>query len=227
MAKLNKSEAIEAARRAARQNQAAKEMTLERLAAIEDYRERRKLATDICALYYRPVDVQERYVADGEQAFIDTIMVMWQTLETQRENARRTWKSMLGCTTVDQATAKVVELVNNAHVRGVTVAHGSGVTLYMDRLRPGSHYGNDATCYVRFERDHDSRIVNPDNNRQCAGYYTAKIELSWGGTSHSLANSAASIKAYTDLLELANEIQAVLENDRIAWVFGLDEPKAE
>jgi len=222
MAKLNKTEAVAAAKSMAQKHESVNAVTIGELAKI-DYMQRREYARMLMAdSGVQNIDTHEKYKADVEVAFVDAAMSIWSGKERQLENARRSWKRATTGLTVTQANEKIVALVKSMGIRGLQDRGGYG---YFEVSRADEQ----ATLYVRTERvgDYDNCVVNPDDDTQKAFTHVVTTELSWAGTSRSTARSAVAIKIYQELLDAANEIEATMARENISSTWGVPEAAAE
>lgn len=164
-------------------------------------------------------DFENDVRAFGE-AFVDHLLDAWGRQIKERDGRRAAWKRAGTGLTAEQASAKIVALLESMRIRGAKVEGSCGVRVEVERA-----WAVGGTLYVGMDRNYAARIVNPDNDRQAAGEYKLKTELSWSGTSRSLADSIASVAVYTELIQAAAEVEAVMSHERVVWTFGLDDPE--
>lgn len=221
MAKMNKAEAMEAAKGMARRHERVKSVTLEELSTL-DYIGRQKLA-EFCREMsaVESIDTHARYMPDARIAFTDEAKNIWARLEREQRNKRNAWASALRGITIREAQVKLVDLLKSMNIRGMQFSEGYFSSFAVRRARA------EATLYVRFDRDFisDDAVVNPDNKEQRAGTYKLIVDISWGGTSRTLADAEVSLKLYRELLDAAQEIVATFENERVIWTYGVEEEK--
>jgi hypothetical protein len=155
-------------------------------------------------------------------AYAEAVLNAWHATLKTRERARHAWNVASKSMTAAQATEKIKALVASCNVRGVKAPYGDGLTVEVER-----GWAVSATLYVRMERDYDRVVTNPDNSDQKAFHYTLKTEVSWSGTSRSIAEATASVKLYQELIELAAEIEATIGRERIVSLRGVEETVAE
>jgi len=158
-----------------------------------------------------PEDVSGAFVDE----FVEKLLGAWGSRTKQREIARRNWRTALGGITADVAKAQIVALVESMHIRGARVTS--------DRVEVERAWAVGATLYIRMETEYDSKIVNPDDDTQAVGRYAVHTELSWSGTSRSIAEATASVAVYNELIAAAAEIEAVMQRERIIWTWGVPE----
>lgn len=229
MARLNKTATMELAKKLAFQHPDVKAHgTFEAVEALGDYEARQRHARVIATSFVPPAEVSPANTADFVEAFTSAAMDFWYRIVKTRENARNSWQRLLASKTRDQAIEQVVALVGDMRIRGASVERYSGVTVRVERS-----FGVSADLYVRVEREDgfgsltDAGIRNPDDPTQRGGYISVRVELNWSGTSRSISESVASVKLYTELIEAAAEIEAVMARERIRWTFGIPETVPE
>jgi hypothetical protein len=215
MAKLQtKREVVELAKSQARVNPTVLAVTLADLEG-QNYVERRTRARLILEALPRPDAVPDRLAGDFLLAFVDRAMEVWGGLERERRAKREQWQRALSGIGVDEATAKVAGMVEAFRLRGARV---DGLTVYVNR-----GWACEATLYVRFDRD-DEPLRNFEAPEQRVFRYTVHTELSWSGTTRTLAESVCAAALYRELTEVAAEVESVMARQRVREVWGLPTP---
>lgn len=214
--KLTRDEAIAVARNMARNNEKANAVPVAELAQMS-YDARRALAR---ALLHESavgkIETRDNYIDACATAFVDAIQNIWLNKVRELENRRKWFKRACDGLTEQQARAKVVDLLTAMNVRGGRVS-SYGDRFEIVRGRCG------ATAYIRIDHDHDYVVVNPDDESQTAGRYSFDIHLSVSGTTYSLAEMAVMNKVNAEMLDVVNEIAAVMASERIVWTRGMPE----
>ena len=127
--------------------------------------------------------------------------------------------------TLEGAVDIIGNILRTANVRG------QRSNLYDSRddlsLRVERSFGVAADLYIHLRTDYDSKIVNPDNEKQAAGTYLVQIEIGWSGTSRSIAAATASIALYRELVDLGAEIAALMEQNSVRWVWDFSPKEPE
>lgn len=219
MAKLNKSEAVAAAKNLARSNATANAMTITDINAL-DWDARRQLARKLTDTgTANRIDTHAQYQPAVREAYEDAILSIWGAKIKDQQNARCEFAQACKGLTADEARAKIAQLVDSFKIRGRRNYTTSGVTLDVERA-----WGVAGALYITLERDHDNAIVNPDDENQRAYRYRVETKLSWSSTGRTIAEALASTKLYTELIEVAAEVEAVMNHERIVYVYGLPEP---
>lgn len=214
--KMNKSQAIEAAKNLARTS-TANGMTVDEINNLGDYSERRTAAARLYLPVMLDMDVHENYRAAAQEAFVDAVLNIWGSKVKQLENARRAWKSAISGITVQQAHEKVQALVASMNIRGAEIDANGVRICRLDRY-------SDAQLYWTFDRDFGADgLRNPDDEKQRAGVYTLSLKISCSGTSYTPAKMAVINKIHTELVDVANEIEVVMANEHIIWTWGIPE----
>lgn len=213
MAKMNKSAAVEAAKNLARRHVEANAMTVEQVNALGDYNARRTAA----ARLYLPINLDTDYRRDAQGAFEDAVLNIWGSKLKALENARKRFQSAAKSMTLEQAHAKITELVKSFRLRGlrdssdltsVTVERACGVS---------------ASVYFRYEREDGLGIVNPDDETQRVNSYALRIEFSWSSTGRTMAEALASANLYRELIDMAAEVEAVMGREKVVSTWGIPE----
>ncbi len=174
MAKLTKSEAIDAARNLARKNDVANAMTVEQINAM-DYFTKQTLATDLAksSSFIEQIEPQDRYVGDALNAYEEQIKTGWAHKVKTLDNARRAFKHAADGLTMEQATDKIVALLDGMRIRGARISTSSMEVLRGDR--------DGATLYFRFERD-GRELIDPDDAHHTVTSYRLDVTISTSGT---------------------------------------------
>ena len=168
-----------------------------------------------------PVEV-EKFRDAYVDAFILHLSQLWCEVSKAHTRGVQIFQRACQCLTQEQAVAKVKALIESMHIRGARVSDGCGMGVYVERA-----WGVSASLYVKFDRDYDYKVINPDNDTQCAGRYNVVVELSWSSTTRRVSDAVASIKLYQELTEAAAEIEAVMSHESVVWTFGIPEPVEE
>lgn len=219
MARLNKTETMEAARKLAQRNADVTAITTEaQVEALGDWQARTLAASTIAATVPVPENVPERYAADFRAEFAQAALRVWAEINKRAENARRDFKRAADGLTITEATEQIVTLLRAMNIRGGTVESSYGITLRVERS-----WAIGADLMVRFDESFSAKgIENPDNPLQRVSPVSGKVELNWSGTSRSVSESLAAIKVYTELTEAAAEVEAVIARMRIVYKWGFE-----
>lgn len=221
MAKLNKAEATSAAAKFAYGDETIKAMTLGEISKL-DYQARRALARKIFndQCYDVKINAIPNYRSAAMEAFVDAALNIWSRPEQALQNERKAWKRAISGTSLEEARKKLMDIVTSFNLRGAHISEYGRIELR--RSEPG--WSGDASLSWRFERTEYIGTVNPDDPKQRAGEYELLLEVSTSGSSWSLAKMQVIHKAQADLLELAHELAAVFERERVIWTYGIPEP---
>jgi hypothetical protein len=217
--KLNKSEAVEAAKNMARNNQEANAYTVAQLEAMS-WDERRKQAAilTLTSMVTTRVDTHRTYRPAVHEAFENGILAIWSAKLKSLENGRRNFKRACSGLTTEQARQKIVDLVTSMNIRGARV-HESGFDV--NRV-PGGHWGGPGINWS-LDLDYDAAIVNPDDDRQRVYRYKLALKFSTSGSTYSPAQMGLLHKIHAELIDAANEILVVMADVNIISKFGFPE----
>ena len=160
----------------------------------------------------------EKFADAYVQAAVDAQMKLWYQVSKAHDTAVKNFERACQGLTHEQAVSKVKALLEDMRIRGARISEGFGLSMNVTRA-----WAVEASLHVKFDLDRDNRVINPDNDRQCAGCYTFVVELSWSSTTRRLSDAVASVKLYQELTEAAAEIEAVMSHERVVWTFGLEE----
>lgn len=225
MAKMNKSEAVEAAKNMARRHPRVTVLSLDDLGQM-NWKRRLQVADEcLTESAVEQIDTHARYMPDCREAFKDAALSLWGRKEKEIESKRQAWKrASTGGIDIKAAQTKLVDLLRSMNIRGMRFSEGYFSAFEVSRADA------QATLYVRFDREYLSdsgTITNPDNEQQRAGVYTLKVDISWGGTSRTLSDCEVSLKLYRELVDAGHEIVSTFERQPVRWTYGIEEPKAE
>lgn len=221
MAKMNKSEAVVAAKNFAMGININK--TPAEIVAMSYDEQVRYVAELLAANPFACPEVQQpQYLNAANEAVADTlrsrIMQKGKTLSVARNN----WKHAVsrGITT-EEAAKRVADLLNSMNIRGANPVDPSewNISFTVRRQR------EEIRMYISFDRDYDSKHVNPDNANQAIFNYRAKLEISTSGTSRSLAGTTTLMNMLTEVTAAAAEVETLLESMSVVYKWGFD--KAE
>jgi hypothetical protein len=141
-----------------------------------------------------------------------------QKAERELESKRRTYtRALNNGLSYEEAVQTAKRIIVETAIRGCQPEYGDGLSCEYKR-----GWGINATLYVRFNRVWEKRVTNPDNNRQSIEFWEARVEVSWSSTGRDVADAVAAIKLYTEVTELAAELQSVLTERPITSYFDLD-----
>lgn len=220
MAKMNKTEAIEAARGMARRCDAVNAVTLNELSKL-DYAQRRAYASMLMnSTAVQRIDTNDRYLPDAMQAFENEALTIWSRKEKELENKRKAWKRATTGLTAEQAKAKIVAFLTSLNIRGARVSE------YGDRLEIVRGRCN-STLYFRMDPEDYEGTTNPDDEQQRAGEYAFKVDYSVSGTTYTPAEMAVVTKINQELLDAGNELTMLMSQERVIWTWGIPEVAAE
>lgn len=223
MAKMNKTQAVEAAKQMARNNEQVKALPLASINKM-DWARRRDLANQIrMASPIESIHTDDRYRNDVAAAFVDAAMSVWGNKVRELETRRRSWRRACEGITYDQARAEVVALLTSMNIRGGQVNDGYIVYFRVERAEV------EATLTVKIDRQWitmDDKTVNPDDESQWAGTYEVSCEVGWSSTNRSLSNAEVALKVYREVVDAAHEVQCVMERRRIIWTHNVPTPEA-
>jgi hypothetical protein len=191
-------------------------LTVEQLEPL-GYQERNDKARDIVKMLSGTAyeGVSEKYRNDFSAAYTNRILNIWGSKMKARENARRAFKSAAESMTTTQATEKLMAIAASFNLRGARVGDGSLEVMRGDR--------DGATLYWRLNADYDGSVRNPDDENQRVIFYNLELSISCCGTSYSTARMALVNKIQSELLEVANEIEATMSRQRIVSTWGIPE----
>jgi hypothetical protein len=137
------------------------------------------------------------------------------------ESKRKAWsKALTVGTPYEDAVQNAKRIITEAAVRGLQPG-SDGLSCEFKR-----GWAISANLYVRLDRDWDRRVVNPDNSRQSVEFWSARVEIGWSSTGRDVVAALAAIKLYTEVTELAAELQSVLTERFITSRFDLDAKEA-
>lgn len=224
--KMNKTETIEFARKLASKNEAVNKMTGHEVEKLE-WQERQIIAHNLL-LQEEHWDRNSRYASDFGVAYENTITNVMGNKVRELKNARDAWKRATTGISSDEAARRARALIESMNIRGVRIDGETSLhSVSINRSEPG-RWNEDARAYFRLERVYDGSqtVVNPDDEKQYAGVYNMRIEMSTAGTSYSTAKMAVIIKAQQELLDAMTELEVVLANERIVWTRGIPEAPA-
>lgn len=213
---MNKHEMVDTARAMARRDNVAESKTLEEIQAMT-WNDRETLARQLARDAASGIvpGWNTKYAEAFLEAYRSAVENVWSTKTYELEQKRQTWQRATRGLTYQEAADKIKALITSFNLRGVKPNGGLDVTV--ERA-----WGYGASLYVRIERT-DVRIENPDDVAQRAGTYTVTTKLSWSSTGRSIAESVAATKLYTELIEVAAEVEAVMLHEHIYWTYGVPE----
>lgn len=221
MAKLNKSEAIEAAKNMAHRNITANGVRVEQLNSMT-YEERKAEAERIYVESAAPrIDTHQQYLAAAHEAFTNAVLGIWESKRKAFETARRHFQTVAAGLSTTDAYKKINDIVKAFNIRGISPSSSE----YRSTVQVERAWGVGATVYFSYDRSSDA-LVNPDDSNQRVYTYSLKVEISWSGTSRSLAEATASIALYRELTEMAAEVEAIMQRERVVYRYGFPEPTA-
>lgn len=222
MAKMNKSEAVEAAKNLARKSVAVNALTIDNLNDMPSYAARKAVAHHyaLTELDGNVIDTLPKYQGDVVDAYVDAATGVWASKVKQLENARRTFASAVKSMTVAQAREKITGLVKSFHLRGLQDSDDL-MSVNVERA-----WGVSASVYFRYDGRHDNPITNPDDESQRVYSHSLRIEFSWSSTGRSMAEALASANLYRELIDMAAEVEAVMGREKVVSTWGIPEPVA-
>lgn len=215
---MNRSEVETAAKAIARKDMAVNGLTATELEAMS-WDDKLK-ATRAIANGYLPaaltLGLPGKHTLLYTETLENTLVEIWNAKVQRLKNARHHWTHMSSGLTVKEATAKVKVLVESFHLRGMRPLDGDhGVSVEVARS-----WGVEANLYIRFDSNDSERerLVNPDNKDEWVYTYRLRVETSWSSTTRTLAESVASIKLYQELVEVAAEVEAMINREKVVHV---------
>ena len=232
MRQLNKSQSIQLAKEMLRQNKDIYKLTLEQARSLpDDWQERRRRAIDMAdvVLETRKQSGNDyphpSYESAWRDEYANGIINIWIEPIADHQRKVKNWHSKLRSGTPYDGARKGLQLrfeelkiANAAFEDGWSIRVGIGRTWH----------GADVTIYIKFDREFDHFITNPDDETQRIGEYSYRFEISSGGTSRSLAQAVKHVKAMQQAIEIVGELQSYLdEMSAIIWTDGIPEPKIE
>lgn len=124
------------------------------------------------------------------------------------------------------AMAEIREMVIAAGIRGMRPLNElSAFADYLSIEVERAGRAVTATMYVKAERAGHEAAQWPDAPEGAKVFWNKiAVELSWSGTSRSIATTTACIALYRELADLGAEIEARFERERVGEVY---EPKAD
>lgn len=222
---LTKSETKTAGGNAARKDAVLASMTAYEIDSM-DYNARLPLLQGRLKEAAVPVDVDPKYYPSFNEGFIDEAQNILSNKLRALRNARERWRRCTSGISYKEAVQKVHEIVKDAGVRGVVPIGSDGYDGLTVRLRRAGGEA-EASIYIRIERDYDDKVVNPDNEKESAGEYELKVELSWSSSSRSIEEALTCAELYRDAATLASEIVTGMRRYRICWTYGIEGKEEE
>lgn len=222
--RLNKGQMEVRAQDLARKNEIVLAQTIEQIEAMT-WEQRRTLARELAYKAASPMigggQWADRYEDAFIEAFISEASSVWHRKVQDLEDRRKAFKRACRGLTLEAASARVKALIESFNLRGrVEISDGFGVSVRVSR-----GWGVEADLYVRFERERDgNKVINPDDTTQCAGHYAVETKLSWSATSRTVSSALAATKLYTELIEVAAEVEVTMREEPIVWTYGVPEP---
>lgn len=220
MTTLNKTQTIDLAKKLARENTTVQAQTIEQINEMS-WQDRTNTAADLARISraMASTDVNLKYGEVFVSAFVDATQSIWGGKVRDLDKKRQSWRSAITGISASQAEAQVKALIESLHIRGAR-DYGGGVEVERSFAIGGN-------LYVRFDRDYDTKVVNPDNANQRAGVYRVRVELNWSSTGRTIAEATAAVKLYQELIDAAAEVEVVMNREHIIWTYGVDDGKAE
>jgi len=114
-------------------------------------------------------------------------------------------KALTAGITLEEAQATVARIIEETNIRGCKPSYSVGLDREYER-----GWGIGCRLNVAFDRVYDDRVVNPDEPLEAVEIYRIRIDVSWSSTTRDVAAARAAIKLYTEVTDLAAELQAVL-----------------
>ena len=134
--------------------------------------------------------------------------------EKLTSDRKRFVKALNNGRTYTEAHAITRDIIVAANIRGMKSLNdstfGGGLSLEFER---GWTIG--CRLSIRFDLDYDSRVTNPDNTKQAVTFFKPVIDLTWSSTGRTVAAATASLALYREVIELAAELEAVLNESAI------------
>lgn len=123
--------------------------------------------------------------------------------------------------TVDAMWKQVEEVVKAANIRGMQ-PHNDFATssVYLEFRRTSSTH---CSLSIGLNFNYDDVVRNPDNDRQSVGFFSPRVEVGWSSTSRNAAAATACIALYTEVVNLAAEIETLMRDEPIRRYSGPDE----
>lgn len=213
---LNKTQTVDLAKKLARENATVQAQTIEQINDMT-WQDRQRIAADLARV--ASVDVNLKHGDVFVSAFVDAVQSIWGGKVRELDHKRQAWRRAITGISASKAEAQVKALIESMHIRGAREFSG-GIEVERS-FSIGGH------LYVRFDRDYDTKVVNPDNPEQRAGVYNIRVELNWGSTGRTIAEATAAVKVYQELIDAAAEVEVVMNREHIIWTYGVDDGKAE
>jgi hypothetical protein len=195
--------------------------TAHQLEAIE-YQERNRMLSQMADVAVSvaatmQVKLDDKSTPIFRMSFIETGLALWAQKLKQLRVQRDSFRQASSGITSGEADSKVQDIVKSFNLRGANLQGGYHGSVEVRR-------GDDvqATLYIRWDRE-DDIVENPDNPNHRVWRYRMHTELSWAGTSRSIAVAVANVKLYQELIELAAELEAVMGRERVISIWGAPE----
>lgn len=229
MAKLDKRETRSLAIRIVRSLDQFKDLTVEKVNEMNlpTYADKQQFAFKL--LHHGMVitnseisKVKAANMKDFNEAFIDEVINRLTAPEVERRRAIDRFRSELGRSiTLDVMMKRLIDHVKSMNIRGARLSERhSGLYLTVTR-----GWSIEVNLSIDFNRSFDSsqRMVNPENDKQAIGRYSHKLDITWSSTQRSLASAQASVVLYQEIVNIAAELESMIEDKTVRWEMGFDE----
>jgi len=213
---MTKTQTEQMAKDAASRNEIVNARTVEDLEQLS-WQDRRDLAVNYAkdALANSLSTINPKWYGEFRETYADRVLSTWSNKLKERENARRRFRTYAGSMTAEQASEKIVALLESFNFRGARI-NGSCLEILRGDRDGGS-------LYWTLNCDYDAKVVNPDDPAQQVYTYSLELKISTSGTQYSPARMALVHKVHAELLEAAAEVEATFAGQRIVTTYGIPE----
>ena len=212
--KLNKAQVVEEARKTAYLQRDNFKLTADEIVAM-DWKTRNAKARELALVAHESFlhTHATNYPGAFLEAYTDSVNAAWSNVVKNLDEARRRFKTACSGLTYEEAQTKICEIVESMKIRGGRL---DGTTLRVERS-----WGIGGDVRVNFIRS-DAVTKNPDDATQTVYHYSVTCEVSWSSTQHTVAEAAACVKLYAELVDVAAEVEAVMSRERVIRTYGIE-----
>lgn len=230
MKQLNKSQSIQLAKEMIRKNREIYKLTLAQAQEIVplEWSQRRAAAHEMAVTVLTTLKdgAGDRPHPQYEQAWLDQytndIITIWMEPIQEHQRKVKEWRRWLvSGTPYTTARTRLRELFDAMKVPGAVFEDNLSIRVGVGQ----SWHSAEVQIYIKFDRDYDNYITNPDDPKQRLGWYESTVEISSGGTSRSLALAIKHVNALKQAIAITAELQSYLDETRVMWTDGIPEEK--
>lgn len=203
--KLNKTQTIHEAQKTAISSNYVT-LDAEAILAIGQYSDRKAAALAAAKVLFEgrtSTDVPYGGISDSwVSACTDAILDSWGRKVRRAQDKQDDFDRACRGEDIETATNQVKELLKSFNLRGTKDGH-SEMMLVVERS-----FTLEGRVTVRF--DSTDTVIDPSDDQHAVTLFKVTTEISWPSTRRTVAESVAAIKLYTELTEVAAEVESVM-----------------